>query len=362
MPNPYSYKGAISEGDAFYGREGVMAKIYARIGAQRPQSISVVGEPKIGKTSLLWRLYAEESRRKYLEDPERYIYVFMRLKEERAGNPDAFFVLLCEKIREQEGSLVGAEMDPSYDCIGQIAEDLRRKEMNLILFLDDFNIVTQDPDFPVEFFSFLRSIANNYNVAYITSSHQELQTLCVSKAVGESPFFNIFTNMPLKPFKQEELARLVEEPSQREGVPLKEYMDAVTDLGGYVPYLDQIACSLLFEANASGGAIGRGEMEEIRERFMAEVDVYYRSVWEGFGVEEQEVCRAALTTGRVVPQVEYRARELERRGYLVERDGRYRLFCSSFRVFVARESDMEVSWEERGGGVAGWFKTIFGRE
>lgn len=360
MSNPYNYTGAVEEEDAFYGREGVVAKIYARIGAQRPQSISVVGEPKIGKTSLLRRLYAEESRRKYLEDPERYIYVSMRLEEERAGNPDAFFVLLCEKIREQNSSLVCAEAEPSYDCIGQMAEELRRKEINLILFLDDFNVVTQNPDFPVEFFSFLRSIANNYNVAYITSSHQELQTLCVSKAVGESPFFNIFTNVPLKPFKQEELARLVEEPSQREGVPLRGYLDAVADLGGYIPYLDQIACSLLFEANASGGDIGRTEMEGIRARFMEEVDPYYRSVWEGFNAEEQGVCRAALTTGRVVPQVEYRARDLERRGYLVERDGRYRLFCSSFRVFVAQESGMEVAWEERGGGVGGWVRRIFG--
>ena len=360
MQNPYSHRDAIAEQEAFYGREGVLAKIYSRIGAQRPQSISVVGEPKIGKSSLLWRSCGEETRRKYLEDPEKYLYVCMRLKEEDVGSPEEFFGLLCDRLRGQGGPLCNEEVEPSYDGIGRMADTLRREEMKLILFLDDFSVITQDHSFPLEFFSFLRSIANNYDVAYITTSDQELQKLCASKAVGESPFFNIFTNVPLKPFKPEELARLVEEPSRNAGVPLKEHMDIVADLGGYFPYLDQIACSVLFEVKASTGRIGRAEREGIRARFLEEVEGYYRSVWEGFSPEEREICRATLTSGRLVPQVEYRARDLERRGYLVERDGQYRFFCSSFRMFVAREWDMEVSWDESGGGVMGWFRTIFG--
>jgi len=57
-----------------------------------------------------------------------------------------------------------------------------------VLLLDDFHLITGSPKFPLEFFSFLRSLANNYNLAYITTSFLELQKLCVVKDIEESPF------------------------------------------------------------------------------------------------------------------------------------------------------------------------------
>ena len=79
MQNPYDYKDPVTNRDLFFGRTTPLAKIYSRIGADRPQSISVVGEPKIGKSSLLWYLALEETRRARLRNPDDYIYFYINV-------------------------------------------------------------------------------------------------------------------------------------------------------------------------------------------------------------------------------------------------------------------------------------------
>ena len=77
MQNPYDYKGPVTDRNIFFGRTALLAKIYSRIGADRPQSISVVGEPKIGKSSLLWYMTLDETKRAFLKNPDDYFYFYI---------------------------------------------------------------------------------------------------------------------------------------------------------------------------------------------------------------------------------------------------------------------------------------------
>ncbi len=58
VPNPYTHR-AMLPGDSpmFYGRESEISKIINRLAAERPQSCAVVGDRRIGKSSLLHRLF-----------------------------------------------------------------------------------------------------------------------------------------------------------------------------------------------------------------------------------------------------------------------------------------------------------------
>ncbi|HOT02427.1 MAG TPA: ATP-binding protein, partial [Acidobacteriota bacterium] len=51
--NPYLDRVAIRDIHRFFGRRREVTRIFSRIGAARPQSVSVVGERRIGKSSLL---------------------------------------------------------------------------------------------------------------------------------------------------------------------------------------------------------------------------------------------------------------------------------------------------------------------
>jgi len=73
--NPFLDRVSIRDVSRFYGRTRETARIFSRIGAARPQSVSVVGDRRIGKSSLLNYMYFPEIQKKYLQDPENYIFI-----------------------------------------------------------------------------------------------------------------------------------------------------------------------------------------------------------------------------------------------------------------------------------------------
>jgi hypothetical protein len=120
--------------------------------------------------------------------------------------------LRADDFLDALNGLLGGKKEPGeteYNRLQRQVEDLHRGGVNLVCFFDDFHHVTRNTNFPLEFFSFLRSLANNYNLAYVTSSYLELQKLCVAKDIEESPFFNIFTNTALGPLTDDEARDLL---------------------------------------------------------------------------------------------------------------------------------------------------------
>ena len=73
--NPYDSQEPVNDPNKFWGRSVEVARIFSRIGASRPQSVSLIGEPKIGKTSLIRYLLSEQVRKKYLEDHEKVLLI-----------------------------------------------------------------------------------------------------------------------------------------------------------------------------------------------------------------------------------------------------------------------------------------------
>ncbi|HEY7544350.1 MAG TPA: ATP-binding protein, partial [Blastocatellia bacterium] len=78
--NPYLNRVAIKDPRQFFGRAREVSKIFSRIGASRPQSISVVGERRIGKSSLLQYINNPEVRLRHLDRPASFVFVFIDLQ------------------------------------------------------------------------------------------------------------------------------------------------------------------------------------------------------------------------------------------------------------------------------------------
>jgi hypothetical protein len=182
----------VGKPEDFFGRRNIVRRIYSRIASQRPQSVAVIGGRRVGKTSLLSFLSHELTMKENLPDPARYRFVSLPGSDDPRLDTAGFLAALNDKLG---AGRVGNETE--YNRLQRQVEDLHRGGINLVCFLDDFHCVTRNTNFPLEFFSFLRSLANNFNLAYVTSSYLELQKLCVAKDIQESPFFNIFTNIAL---------------------------------------------------------------------------------------------------------------------------------------------------------------------
>src|SRR5215471_1515896 len=160
--NPYLNRVAIKDPAQFFGRIREISKIFSRIGASRPQSISVVGDRRIGKSSLLNQIFNVDVRAQHLDEPGRYTFLFVDLQQRRHISIDDFFQDLFGQLGDALGSGALEGLTPSFDAMRKVLGRLRSAGQRLIILFDEFDAVTTNRRFDLDFYSFLRAVANNY--------------------------------------------------------------------------------------------------------------------------------------------------------------------------------------------------------
>jgi len=335
MPrNPYLNRVAIKDPEQFFGRTREVSKIFSRIGASRPQSISVVGERRIGKSSLLNFINDRQVRQRFLDQPERYAFAFIDLQQKRRLTLIEFFKELFSLLAKETGDKSLARLKPSFDSLRTVLEHFRRDERKLVVLFDEFDAITTNQAFDLEFFSFLRSIANNYDVAYVTSSARDLQELCHTQLIADSPFFNIFTNVFLRAFTRKEALELIGRPSAGAGLPLENYGRRITEIAGYFPYFLQIACSAYYDHLQENE--GKLDREDVEATFLDEAKGQFRFIWDHLSDSFRVSIREFIESGRVEKEHEHIYEDLKRAGYFIQDDRGPRIFSTLFSSVISR--------------------------
>lgn len=160
----------------------------------------------------------------------------------------------------------------------RLISEMTAAGLKLVFLLDEFDSILQAEAFDAEFQVYLRSLANGYNLAWVTASTARLGEISSAPAMS-SPFFNIFYPIPLGPLRHEEATELVAYPSRRQGTPLEQDKDFLLDLAGLHPLLLQIACYGLFEARADLHLPTQEAYEHSREVFMQEALDHLKYAW-----------------------------------------------------------------------------------
>lgn len=310
MANPFNYNGPLEGRSGFHGRTSELTRIASRIAADRPQSVSVVAAVQAGKSSLVNYLLDAEVQAEYLEDPSQYVLPRMRLSYDPPQTPDVFFQRLASAL-----AYCGIEdMEPTYDGFGTVVRDLMAAGRKMVLFLDDFGVVTSNAGYPLDFFSFMRSVANSHDVGYLTTSSDQLQKLCHTQDVEESPFFNIFTTVTLEPFTDKAARAMVTEAAQAEGTALDDEVEWILELGGRHPYLLQVAAGLAFEEKSAGTPLNR---DSLASRAFEEAHNYLERLWGDLSEPQRQVLSAISGNNPVEKRHQYAVESLERQGLLI---------------------------------------------
>lgn len=334
--NPYNYKNPVYDVSEFFGRKALVSKIYSRIGAMRPQSVSVVGDYKIGKTSLLHYLIQPEIQIKFLDDPQNYIFLFISIRDSEKNTLQDFIIELCLAIAEKvDGDFSFTTIKACYSWYKRTVENLTKQGKKFILFLDDFNLVTQNSDFPLEFFSFLRSLANNFNVAYVTSSYQDLQKLCFSKDVEESPFFNIFTNITLRAFEQDVIREIIIQKNSDKAIPLDKQISITQAFTGGFPYLVQLAGDIFYSLHDFSKA--SDIVQPFSRLYYEKSKPFFSTLWDNLEEEYQMLLLQTVSRQSIPESQMYMINELIRKNYLFKSDKHYKLFSPTFNKFIREE-------------------------
>ena len=359
--NPFTYGNPISKPDRFFGRKREIEQIFSRLRNVEFESSSLVGERRVGKTSLLNYLSDPDVCRDRGLAPEKYIFVYLDLQlVDKTTTSQQLWQWMLRKIGQhcrdaQIEQYIQKLVEKTIDnfALSDLFDSLNGKAKYIVLLLDEFENVTENPNFGSDFFYGLRSLATHHNFALVTSSCRELIELCHSQAIRSSPFFNIFANINLRLFSKKEARQLISESLTETEISFTEQeINTIFQIAGYHPFFLQAACHFLFEAYMKNLS-PKQRVEFLLKEFGEEATPHLRAYW--YKSDEHE--KILLTVLALLEDLEKVGRRgfslkqlqdfytrspqtmahLEKRSLLVSQANAYSLFNSLFGQWIRSE-------------------------
>ena len=377
--NPFTFGNPIRESDRFIGRERAIQQIVSRLLSSAHESTSVVGERRIGKTSLLKHLANPDIAQEYGLNKDKFCLVYIDFQGLTDITPLRFWQrvlrLMGRSIRN-ENLLYEIETIRKKDEIDLFdLEDLfyliSDEGVNIILLMDEFEFVTQNTNFGSDFFGGLRALAIHCNLSLIPSTRCELVDLCHSEEIKGSPFFNIFATVVLRPFTHQQAKDLLQRYSTGTEFPfsIEEISFIINLVGGY-PIFTQIGGYYLYDGKLQGLESDQ-LLEYVIDSFREQADQHFKYYWSHSTESEKITLLAAMAIRNSdskknkpikdrIKELHSRAsldiNELVKRGLIVEIDNEVRVFSPVFEQWISLEVSAVPGEDENASSVEEWLK------
>ncbi|MEM9276614.1 MAG: ATP-binding protein, partial [Cyanobacteria bacterium P01_F01_bin.143] len=316
------------------GRDRELRRLFGRI--LTGQSIAIIGDPHIGKTSLLMYLFDNESRKSKIGnrlDHNFFSYLDAQTLNEvqtqaefwlRALNP-----LQNELQNESENRL--SRVAERYELaknnnfgtfvLEKLFEELTKAGSRLILLLDEFDDFLTHPVLnSAEFYGGLRSFASRYpsafslvlaarkNLAQLNNLTQEINPITQKIDPLGSPYFNVFTEIRLNAWLKKVLPKLIDKSYGYFNSQDAEYIYKVS---GLHPYLAQMAAGTLFDAHLDGH-IGAERYKKAAQELYEQSQHHFEDCWRSWTNESKKAITAVALNQipRMVPNHNFLVSEL----------------------------------------------------
>jgi hypothetical protein len=339
LRNPFFNRHRITDPACFFGRQRELERLYSAIATH--QCISIVGERKLGKSSLLSRLSHAPTLQSFGLDPALYVFVYFDLESMASARREDFWMELLDTIASQlppgdMAQTLRRQIDAGevrFMTARRALRRLRDTGLEVVLMLDEFESLARNAQFDPDFYGELRSLAGELGLIILTASKRSLYDLTYeNSSTLSSPFFNIFSEMPIGLMPPDDARQILIALSSRSGVAFcADEIEWALDLSGPHPFFTQVIGAHLFETPGCGQPRSAEVYETIRRRFTAEAEDHYRYIWATLGVAEQAGLLALPRAAESLLKA-LRAKSLVR-----EVDGRPLPFSDAFAVFVERE-------------------------
>lgn len=335
MPrNPFTHRGPIRQAEDFFGREREISRAFALLGNM--QNVAIIGQRRIGKSSLLLHLCRPEVFTKHGIPEQKTVFAYVdgqELSELDEGEVRGF-------LAQQLAAALGDDQATS-DKPGKLAhQDLRRfierlaaRESGAIILLDEFEALAVNPGLAPRFFSGLRALSSQFDLAFVTASHHSLFDLTYARSdTLSSPFFNTFAELRLGLFSESASQSMLETMASGAGLSLpEELVLRILALAGPHPFLLQMAA---FHACESLAEIAEGS-DAWEHRFRTEASPHFAYYWDHLSDEEQ----IALATLPFAQGTDTPALRSLAHASLIRRDSeRWIYLCPALEQFVRHQS------------------------
>ena len=306
LDNPYVIGKPITSGtDSLYvGRKDVFTWIGGNlIGRERPHSLILTGQPRVGKTSTLFQLMNGALGRALREFPDHpLIPIYLNVDELDVQNTGELFAWLSELIaRNLRNRGIDVPAPVSWPANGQgyrlFDQYLDQVETSLpvdgllVLILDELERL-QGPieagQLDQDFLPYLRSLMQHRSrMSFILAGTHKLMDEFWQLV------FNAGENLELSMLSRRETEQLIREPVQ----PLVRYDDLAVEhiwraTAGH-PYLTQLICHRLIQFENQDEQrrkiITVDQVHKVLERILEEDDGYLLRRWQELSPHEQQL-------------------------------------------------------------------------
>lgn len=291
--NPFFYGNPVSN-TSFFGRKKPLRRVVQRI-LSEGQSTAIVGESRVGKSSLLNYLSAPEKKDDLYGEWASHI-IFSSLDFQMMGGQFTsfhFWKQALNPVKEQfvipfPKSAIGQQYTVCHDnnfgtfTLETLFRILKNEKVRLVLLLDEFDVLLHHPILnSSEFYGGLRSLASRLGDALTLVIASSLPLSTLNAATQEfnptgSPFFNIFSEITLGQLPKKDVSELLALAGDRF---TRDDRRTIRLLAGGHPYLLQASASALWDSWEDGIAEASERRRVIGQRIYREHKFLFSNTW-----------------------------------------------------------------------------------
>lgn len=250
LTNPFVAGEIIKDPTSFVGRQKELNQIYTWIsGSAQPHSFNIFGEAKIGKSSLLYRIYQSGG-----PDSRRFPVVYLSCRG--LSTPAEFYRAAANTLRDHTTmrQVKITILPKQYDAVAleTVLIACNKQRLYPVFCLDDFEkLFERAQHFTGDFFNKLRSWRQAGYFVLLIASDQPVREYALRYPTLVSEFFNEVHPLKLAHFSPAEARELVSLPTGQPALSAENQQRAL-EWGQDHPYRLQLACRLLWDAQRNG--------------------------------------------------------------------------------------------------------------
>lgn len=356
LTNPYRMRKMIPiESDMFFGRENEMRRIEAMLSGEVPQCVSIIGERRIGKSSLAFRVFHR------MKNTNNTLAVFLDCDQlsRHCQSEEQFFAMLHQQFlnalsdqkpikkfcggagggfsKERPARRRQEKLYKDYATFRDFLKNIACNQVKTIIFMDEFEHLPEKSFADETFFSNLRSAANHPDnlLAFVTISRTELKAL-TQRSIRTSGFWNIFEPEIIGLLDSKSIEQLRKNKFVENDFSIsREEIERMTYYGGHFPFFNQVVCSWVWDAKVSGSVPNWDDLE-------VRLSPYYKKLWEDRTIDEQKLLKKLK--GK---KEEFSLKEMKARGILIKKDKFYQPFSDYFAHLIKTKT-LEMRREKIG--------------
>lgn len=264
--NPFVAGARLQDLQKFVGREEELRAIASLMSGDQPTSVNVVGERRIGKSSLLYYFFLTWQQR--VLNPSRYVVIYLSLQSAICQREKDFYQAVAAELLDsttvqKELAISAALSKMPYERLAfseavriaffEAVREFKKQRLLPVLCLDDFDSLFNHPqEFNNGFYDSLRSMMDDNTIMLVIASRNRLEVHAEEHRFV-SGFFNLGHTIKLRELTVDEAIELTGLPintseGKKPALNLDEQKYA-QQWGKRNPYLLQLAGFYLWEAH-----------------------------------------------------------------------------------------------------------------